>query len=80
MIDGLPMVADNWSTALTTTITTEAKMLLSGDEIRQRLGNGLVIDPFDPEIHCGLARLLARRLAPESAREMYVCERLKKEQ
>lgn len=43
------MVADNWATAQTTTITTEAKMLLSGDEIRQRHGNGLMIDPFDPE-------------------------------
>lgn len=49
MIDGPPLVSDNWVTSQTTTIKTEAKMLLSGDEIHQRLGNGLLIEPFDPE-------------------------------
>lgn len=37
------------------------------------------IDPFDPEIHCGLARLLTRRGAAEAARETRVCQRLNKE-
>jgi len=37
------------------------------------------IDPFDPEIHCGLARLLTRRGAAEAARETHVCQRLGKD-
>jgi Flp pilus assembly protein TadD len=35
------------------------------------------IDPFDPEVHCRLARLLTKRGAPEAARETRVCQRLK---
>ncbi len=38
------------------------------------------IDPFDPEIHCGLARLLTRRGAPTAARETSVCQRLNQDQ
>jgi len=38
------------------------------------------IDPFDPEIHCALSRLLTRRAAPEAARETAVCQQLNKEQ
>ena len=38
------------------------------------------IDPFDPEIHCGLARLLTRRGAPTAARETRVCQRLNQDQ
>lgn len=38
------------------------------------------IDPFDPEIHCALSRLLTRRGAANAARETRVCQQLKKEQ
>lgn len=37
------------------------------------------VDPFDPEIHCRLARLLAARRAPEAAREQATCRRLKRD-
>ncbi len=38
------------------------------------------IDPFDPEIHCGLARLLVGRAAPEALHETQVCTLLQKDQ
>lgn len=49
-------------------------------EAERHLTRANHIDPFDPEIHCSLARLLALRAAPETAQEMQVCQQLKKEE
>lgn len=48
-------------------------------EAERHLTRANHIDPFDPEIHCSLARLLALRAAPEAAQEQHVCEQLKKD-
>ncbi|MDY0001785.1 MAG: hypothetical protein RBU30_10855, partial [Polyangia bacterium] len=49
-------------------------------EAAWRLANS--VDPFDPEIHCSLAKLLRARAAQaeDAAREQAVCDRLKSEE
>jgi tetratricopeptide (TPR) repeat protein len=49
-------------------------------QAEQHLWRANGIDPFDPEIHCALSRLLTRRGAVSAPRETLLCAKLRKEQ
>jgi tetratricopeptide (TPR) repeat protein len=59
-------------------VTIGVAYLRSGDLVsaEQHLKAALRLNPFDPEIHCSLARTLKSGTSPEAARHLAICQAL----